>query len=285
MNSLSPNARAILMMIGAIFCLSVMDATAKRLSQEVGVVPILWARYAGQGIVVLIMVAPRLGRVVQTNFPFLQVSRAILLMIGTGCFFAGLTHIGLAEATAIMNTNPVLITLGAALFLREHLGPRRIFGVAAALVGALIILRPGFGALSVWAILPFIAASCYSGFSLITRYVGQSDDPLTSLFYPAAIGAVCFSCAVPFFWETPSPTGAGLMFLLAGVGTASQLLIIRALTLGEAAMLAPFAYAGLIFATFWGVFIFGEFPDMWTIIGALVITASGIYVWHRETRA
>jgi drug/metabolite transporter (DMT)-like permease len=285
MNSLSPNAKAILMMVAAIFCLSAMDATAKELNKHIGIIPIVWARYAGQGLVVLAFVAPRLKQVARTNFPLLQFIRSILLMIGTTCFFLGLTHIGLAEATAIMNINPVLITLGAALFLKEHLGPRRLFGVSAALLGALIVIRPGFGVLSIWALLPLTAACCYTGFSLITRYVGRSEDPWTSLFYTAVIGAVGFSCAVPFFWETPSPTAIGLMLLIAAFGTISQLLLIRALTIGEAAMLAPFAYAGLIFATFWGIFIFDEFPDTWTIIGALVIAASGIYVWHRETRA
>ncbi|MGH1354769.1 MAG: DMT family transporter [Thalassovita sp.] len=284
MNSLTLNAKAILMMVGAIFCLSAMDATAKELNKHVGIIPIVWARYAGQGLVVLAFVAPRLRSVVKTNFPALQVTRAVLLMVGTTCFFIGLAHIGLAEATAVMNINPVLITLGAAMFLGEHLGPRRIFGVTAALIGALIVIRPGFGALSIWALFPLTAACCYTGFSLITRYVGRSEDPWTSLFYTAIIGAVAFSCAVPFFWETPNPTAIGLMLLLALFGTLSQLLLIRALTIGEAAMLAPFAYAGLIFATFWGITIFSEFPDKWTIIGALVITVSGIYVWHRETR-
>ena len=273
------------MMIGAIFCLSAMDATAKNLSKEMGIIPLVWARYAGQGLVVVAIVAPRLRQVAKTQFPVLQVTRSALLMIGTACFFTGLTHIGLAEATAIMNTNPVLITLGAAIFLREHLGPRRLFGVFAALFGALIVIRPGFGALSLWALFPLTAACCYTGFSLITRYVGRSEDPWTSMFYTAVIGAVGFSCAVPFFWETPSPSAIGLMLLLAAFGTISQLLLIRALSIGEAAMLAPFAYAGLIFAAIWGIVVFDEFPDTWTVIGALVIAASGIYVWHRETRA
>lgn len=285
MSRLSPNAKAILMMVGAIFCLSAMDATAKELNNHVGIIPMVWARYAGQGLVVLIFVAPRLRQVFKTNFPVLQVTRSLLLMIGTSCFFTGLAHIDLAEATAIMNINPVLITLGAALFLGERLGPRRLFGVIAALIGAMIVIRPGSGVLSVWALFPLTAACCYTGFSLITRYVGRSEDPWTSLFYTAVIGAVGFSLAVPFFWESPSPTAIGLMLVLAFFGTISQLLLIRALSIGEAAMLAPFAYTGLIFATFWGISIFAEYPDLWTVIGALVIAVSGIYVWHRETRA
>lgn len=285
MTNLSPNTKAIFLMIGAIFCFSSMDATAKELSKEIGVIPSVWARYAGQSLLVLILVAPRLGRVIRSQYPKLQLIRSFLLMIGTVCFFTGLTHIGLAEATALIDINPVLITLGAALFLKEHLGPRRIFGIIAALIGALIVLRPGLGVFSPYALFPLIAAVCYSGYSLITRYVGRSEDPWTSLLYTALIGGICFTIAVPFFWVPPSPQAIVLMLVLAFFGTLSQLLLIRALTIGEAAMLAPFAYVGLIFAAFWGILVFNEYPDLWTIIGALVITVSGIYVWHRETRA
>jgi len=285
MNSLSPNAKAILLMIGAIFCFSVMDATAKELGQHVGIIPTVWARYAGQSLMVLILVAPRLRTVVKSQYPILQIVRSFLLMIGTVCFFSGLAHIGLAEATALMDINPVLITLGAALFLKERLGPRRVFGIIAALIGAMIVLRPGFGVFSIYALFPLAAAICYTGFNLITRYVGRSEDPWTSLFYTAMIGGVSFSIAVPFFWVPPSNEALVLMVVLAVFGTMSQFLLIRALSIGEAAMLAPFAYVGLIFAAFWGIAIFGEYPDLWTIVGALVITLSGIYVWHRETRA
>lgn len=284
MNSLSPKTRAILLMIGAIFCFSAMDATAKELTRHIGTIPTAWSRYAGQSVMVLIIVSPRLKTVMRTQYPWLQLARSVLLMIGTICFFSGLAHIGLAEATAIMDINPVLITLGAAVFLREHLGPRRLFGIAAALVGALIVIRPGTGVFSLYALYPLAGAVAYSAYNLVTRFVGRNEDPWTSLLYTALFGAILLSCVVPFYWVTPSLTALGLMAILAFFGTVSQLLLIRALGIGEAAMLAPFAYTGLIFATVWGITLFAEFPDMWTIIGALVIAVSGIYVWHRETR-
>lgn len=284
MHSLSPKSRAILLMIGAIFFFSAMDATAKELTRHIGTLPTVWSRYAGQSLMVLLIVSPRLKQVARTQFPWLQLARSVLLMIGTVCFFSGLAHIGLAEATAIMDINPVLITLGAALFLGEHLGPRRLLGIAASLVGALIVIRPGSGVFSVYALYPLGGALAYSAYSLVTRFVGRAEDPWTSLLYTGLFGAVILTCIVPFFWVTPSWTAIGLMAILAVCGTLSQLLLIRALGMGEAAMLAPFAYTGLIFAGVWGITLFGEFPDLWTIVGALVIAVSGIYVWHRETR-
>lgn len=284
MHSVTPKTQAILLMIGAIFFFSTMDATAKELTRHVGTIPTVWARYAGQSLMVLVIVAPRLRTVMRTRYPGLQLARSVLLMIGTVCFFFGLAQIGLAEATALMNINPVLITLGAALFLGEHLGPRRIFGITAALVGALIVIRPGSGVLSIYALYPLAAATAYSAYNLVTRFVGQSESPWTSLLYTGLFGAVILSCIVPFYWVSPSWEAVKLMAVLAVCGTASQLLLIRALSIGEAAMLAPFAYSGLIFATVYGISLFGEYPDLWTIIGALVIAVSGIYVWHRETR-
>ena len=279
----APKALAMILFIGAILCFSVMDALAKELSRSIGTVPAVWARYSGQTLLVLAMVAPRLRTVMRTRFPLIQLARSILLMFGTVFFFFGLANIGLAEATAIMNINPVLITLGAALFLGETIGRRRAFGIAAALIGALIIIRPTSDVFSPYALLPLIAAISYSAYNLLTRFVGSREDPWTSLLYTALFGTVILCCVVPFFWVPPSPRDWGLMATLALVGTLSQLFLIRALSMGEASMLAPFAYVGLLFATLWGVLFFDEFPDAYSIIGALVIVIAGVYVWYRET--
>jgi drug/metabolite transporter (DMT)-like permease len=283
MTRLSPTATAILLMIGAIFCFSVMDATAKALAPRIGTIPAVWARYAGQALVVLILVAPRLRSVARTNYPWLQLARSVFLMFGTVFFFFSVANIGLTEATAIMNINPVIITLGAALFLGEKIGLRRVMGIGAAMIGALIVIRPGSEVFSPYAILPLIAAVSYSAYNITTRFVGRNEDPWTSLLYTALFGAVIMSIAVPFYWQPLDMTSALLMLVIAGFGTLSQLLLIRALSIGEAGMLAPFAYTGLIFATFWGVVVFDEYPDGWTMVGAGIIVAAGVYVWYRET--
>jgi drug/metabolite transporter (DMT)-like permease len=283
MKSLSPNARAILLMICAILFFSLMDATAKALSPRIGVMQALWTRYAGQTLIVLILVARHMPRVLKTRYPKLQFMRSVFLMCATFCFFTGITHIGLAEATAIMDINPVLITLGAALFLHERLGPRRVAGIAVSLVGALIVIRPGSDVFSPYAIYPLGAAIFYSGYALATRFVGKDENVWTSMLYTALFGAIVLSALVLPDWQTPDLTALGLMGLLVVFGTLSQLLLIRALSEGEAGLLAPFAYTGLIFATIWGLIFYGEVPDLWTIVGALVIAGAGTYVWHRET--
>ena len=270
-------------MLGAVFLFTVMDAIAKQLTKEVGLIQTIWVRYTGQALLVFLIVLPRLREVAKSQYPKLQLLRSVVLMAATCLFFLSISKIGLAEATAIMDINPVLITLGAFLFLGEKIGPRRILGIIASMIGALIIIRPGTDVFTVYAVLPLVAAVCYTTYNLTTRFVGNRESPWTSLLYSALFGAVVFSCMVPFFWQPVSLFSAGLMVLLSLCGTFSQLFLIRALAIGEASLLAPFAYVGLIYATMWGLVFFGEFPDKWSILGAIIIAISGFYVWYRDT--
>ncbi len=189
----------------------------------------------------------------------------------------------LTSAAALMSVNPVLITLGAALFLGETLGMRRVTGIAVAMVGAMIVIRPGSDVFSLTALLPLAAAACYSGYALLTRRVGSDEDVWTSLFYTGLVGTVFLSLAVPFQWQSPDIPGLMLMILIALAGTLGQLALIRAFSQGEAAMLAPYSYSGLAFAAFWGFVFFAEIPDFWTVFGSVVIVGAGLYVWYRET--
>ncbi|WP_204114679.1 DMT family transporter [Shimia biformata] len=283
MSTSGPNSRAILLMIGAVLCFSLMDAAVKALAPRIGVLPTLWTRYAGQMLVVMILVSPRFRSVLKTRYVWLQLLRSVFLFCATGSFFIAISRVGLAEVTAVMNVNPVLITLGAGLILGERLGPRRIAGIAVAMIGALIVIRPGATAFSPDALFALLGACFYSAYSLTTRYVGKNEDVWTSMIYTSAFGTVILTAALPAYWQTPDMPALGLMALVTVFGTTAQLLLIRALSAGEASMLAPFAYCGLIFATVWGLVFFAEIPDALTISGALVIAGAGLYVWHRET--
>ncbi|WP_299144877.1 DMT family transporter [uncultured Tateyamaria sp.] len=278
-------SRAILLTVAAILCFGLMDVAVKAVSPMTGTLPALWARYAGQMVIVVILVAPRLTRVARSQYPKLQIARSVLLMLATFFFFLALGQIGLAEATAVMSMNPLLITLGGALFLGEALGPRRIIAILVALVGALIVIRPGSEVFQPASLLPLIAAFCFASYTLITRRLGPDEDVWTSLFYTGLVGSVILTCIMPLHWQPLTGQSIALMCVIGAVGTAGQLMLIRALSMAEAGLLAPFNYTGLVFAVLWGLVLFGERPDVLTLIGALVIAGAGIYVWHRETRA
>jgi len=286
MNTAMPGtARGILLMIAAVFLFSIMDVGAKHIGQTTDTVMAIWARYAGQMVIVTLLVLPRLKSVMRTNYPGLQLLRSVFLLIGTSCFFFGFVLIGLAQAAAIFDINPVLITLAAALILGERFGPRRVFGVIVSLIGALIIIRPGGAVFTPAALLPLIAAFAFTGYAITTRFVGRDEDAWTSLLYTAGFGAVILTLIVPFFWVRPDAFTVALMLGIGGIGAVGHFCLIRAFAMTEASVLAPFAYVGLLFAIVWGMALFGEYPDTATLLGALVIVVAGIYVWHRETRA
>lgn len=276
-------AQGIAMMLLAILVFTAMDATAKTLVQHYPPGQVVWMRFLGQFLLALLILNRRLPAFLTTAHPWLHLLRALFQIGAIGFFFLSLQHIGLAEATAIGDINPVLITLGAALFLGERLGPRRLFGIAAALAGAMIIIRPGAAAFSPYAILPFLSALSYSGNALLTRALGLREPIWTSMLWGGMIGAALTSLPLPLIW-VPVPAADLPLFLLIGVfGTLAQLCLIRSLTLAEASLVAPFSYCGIVFATVWGIVLYDEWPDGWTLFGALVIVGAGLYVWHRET--
>lgn len=272
------------MMICAIFLFSSMDATAKMLMARYEPMQVVWARYAGMMLVVSVLLAPRIGPLLRTRRLGLQLLRSAFLFAATFCFFTAISRMDIAAATAVMQVHPVLLTLGAALLLREPLGPRRIAAIAAALAGALIVIRPGSDIFTLTALLPLLAGVFYASYALTTRFLGRDEPILTSFLYTAIIGTIAASLLTVPVWTAPGPGDAAVFLALGAVGAAGQFLLIRSLTVAEAGAVAPFGYAGVVFATLWGLIAFGEVPDGWTLLGALVIVGAGVYVWHRETR-
>ena len=151
-------------------------------------------------------------------------------------------------------------------------------------IGVLIIIRPGLGVMHWAAILPLGTAVCYALYQIMTRIAAATEDTRTSLFWTSAVGVIVTSAAVPFWWTAPSPfawtlmVGTGLLF---GFG---HYLLIKGFEVAPASMLAPFIYTQLIWVTIIGYIVFGNFPDGFTLLGGVVVIASGLYVWHRETR-
>jgi drug/metabolite transporter (DMT)-like permease len=277
--------KGILLMLLGILLFTMMDALAKGLIARYPTPQVIWARFAGQALLVALILGPRLGAALRTQYPLTHLARSGFQLGATALFFASLGYIGLAEATALTDINPILITLGAALFLGERLGPRRILGVVVAMIGALIVIRPGAGVFTPAALLPLGCALSYAGNALLTRYVGQKEGPWTSLILAALFGAAVMGLAMPFVWQPIAAADIPLFMTLGILGTGAQLCVIRSFSMAEASAVAPFAYVGIVFASLWGIIFYGEYPDKFTIIGALVIVGAGIYVWHRETTA
>lgn len=276
--------QGITLLLLAIFTFTLMDATAKYLAPRYDPIQIVWARYGLNFLIVLALVRGDFLSTMKSKRPVVQLFRGLSQLASVGLFFTSLAYIGLAEATAIMDSNPVLITLGAAIFLGERIGIRRIVGIVVALIGAMIIIRPGASTFQPAAILPLLGAFTYAGGAILTR-LARVDATKTSLLWTATIGTVATSVVVPFVWQ-PIQMGDLWAFVALGVfGTVAQALLIRAFMMAEAAAIAPFGYTGLLWAGLWGWVFWGTIPDNWTIIGTVIIVAAGIYVWTRDALA
>ena len=275
--------RGILILLLAIFLFTLMDATAKYLGQYYPVPQVVWARYMGNLVVVAIYFRANFFPSLRSRQPGLQFARALTQLASASLFFTSLQYIGIAEATAIMDINPVLITLGAGLFLGEYIGWRRILGIIAALIGAMIIIRPGMGVFHPAATLPLIGAFTYAAGALLTRVV-RTDGLATSIVWSVLVGSVATSIVVPFFWQPIQMDHLWAFVIIGLLGAVSQALIVYAFSLAEAGAIAPFGYTSLIWAALWGWLFWGVLPDQWTIIGAVIIVVAGLYIWSRENR-
>ncbi|MCC6006698.1 MAG: DMT family transporter [Rhodobacteraceae bacterium] len=283
---MSPATRGILLMIAAMLTFSAGDAIARGLTERLPALQIVWMRYVGQTAVVLLLLAPQLRSRMQSDRLWLQVLRATFLVVATTFLIFGFGTVGLAQSTATLMINPLLITLGAMLFLSEPVGPRRIIGAVVGMLGAFLIIRPGSVDFTPAALLPLAAALCYVGYMLLTRVIARGvDDVWTSLIYTTTVGALLLSVLMPFVWMPMAPQDWWLMVGMGLLGSVGQFMIIRALTVTDASVVAPFAYVNLMGAAAFGTLVFGERIDLYTALGSAIIVGSGLYVWHRERAA
>lgn len=277
------NSLGIVALLLSVAAFALMDAVAKLLIADYPPLLVVWARLFGNLVILLLILRGRTGAALRSRNPLLQLGRAAAQVSSLVLFFYGLRWIGLAEATAIGATGPAIITVLAALILGERLGPRRIIGVAVALTGAMVIIRPGAGVFQPAALLPLMAALTYSFGAIFTR-MARADSVQTSLLWSVGIGSVLFTLALPLFWQPIAARDIPLFMALGLLGTIGQALLIRAFSLAEASAVAPFEYSVLLWAGLWGWVMFNTLPDGWTVLGAAIIVAAGLYIWWRETR-
>lgn len=260
-----------------------MDATGKALSATYDPLMVVWARYVGQVVVTVIVFAPSLRRRLVSNAPRLQIGRSALLACASALFFSAFAIAPLADVAAIGQTAPLLITALAAFVLGERVGPHRWAAVGVGLLGALIVLRPGFeGGLGWAAALSVAGAFAFAAYTIATRAAGSVDPPWTSFCYTGLVGAAAASIAAPFVWSTPAWDDLWLFAAVGLFGSATQALIIFAFQRGEASAIAPVFYAQLIWTALVGWFVFEEAPTLSLAVGAGLIVGAGLYVAHRE---
>ena len=273
----------IALMGAAVACFACLDTTAKWLSGSLHPLLIVWARFLSSVLLVSVFVNPwTTPGLLRTRRPWLQVGRAFLLFGSTALNVFALQHLQVAQTTSIVFAMPLLVALVAGPLLGEWVGPRRLAAVAVGFVGVLVITRPGFGGLHPAAFLSLAGTVCYALYSISTRLLASSDSTATTLFYSGLPGVLLVTPVLPWIWSSPSPLVALMMVAIGAFGAIGHCLLILAHALAPAGTLAPFTYTQILWAFAFGYLLFGDVPDGWTLLGAAIVIASGLYLLYRE---
>lgn len=204
-------------------------------------------------------------------------------VLATIFFLMALVHMPLANLSAILQAIPLVVTLGAAVVFGDRIGWRRMTAILAGLAGVLIIIRPGTEGFDRWAVLGVISVLCVVVRDLAVRPM-QGKLPAVVVALGAAVAVALMGLAGSLFqgW-TPVTAGQGAQILGAGgfliVGYLTSVLAMRH---GDIGIVAPFRYTSLLWALVLGLAVFGDWPDGWTLLGAAVVVAAGIFTLLRE---
>ena len=271
-----------LLLLGAMLLFSLSDASAKYLAETLPVLEIGWLRY----LTFVLLLAPAALRARHGGFstprPLLQAVRGAGLLASSILFILALRYLPIADATATGFCSPLFTTALSIPFLGEKVGIRRWSAVVVGLLGVLVIVRPGTGSFHPASLFPICSAVCWSTAMVITRRMSGTDSTLTMLVYAASIGFVALSLVQPFVWVMPSWRELALAALVGLASSGGQLLTVKAYHRAQASLLAPLTYVQLLWSTALGAVIFATLPDAYTIAGAAIIVASGLYTAHRE---
>ena len=275
----------IALLLGACSCLACLDTCAKWLSGTADPLQTASVRYVGSSLLVAAFLNPRTRPgILRTRSLRLQVGRSFCLVFSTVCVFSALRYLPLAEVTAVTFSAPLMIALIAAPVLGERIDAGRIAAASPASRGVLVVTRP-FGGAHPAALLAALAACGNALYSVATRLLAARDPPETTLFYTGLVGAALLLPVAPLVWvPLPAPSAWLVLAATGGFGALGHWLLILAYRQAPASTLAPFLYAQILCATALGLLVFGEVPDRWTLVGAAILIASGVYLLRHERR-
>ncbi|PCH82061.1 MAG: EamA family transporter [Hyphomicrobiales bacterium] len=223
--------------------------------------------------------------VLRTKQPVLHILRVICAALGVQAWVAGLVHVPIWQAIALIMTSPFFVTIGASLFLDERVGAQRLSATMAGFVGGMIILAPWSDAFSVHALLPVLAAAFWAATSLFTKKLtGQEPAETVTVFLLILLTPI--NAVLAFSNGIVIPTGDALwLIVFAGVMTAiAQWLIALAYATADAAYVQPFDHVKLPFNVLGGWIVFGYIPGGQLWIGAALIVAASLFIMQQEKR-
>lgn len=279
----SDSGLGLLFMAMGMLLYSGVDAMAKLLTADFHPLQIVAIRQSGLLIGVLILLALRGVSVLRTAHPGLQIARGALAAGSATLFIIAIGYVPLADAVAVSFVAPFIVTVLGALILREPVGIRRWIAVSIGFVGTLIVVRPGLGVIHPAVMLVALAAMLFAFRQILSRMLSGTDRTATTVAYTAIVSTSILILPLPFVWITPwTGTQVALFAGCAIVAAAAEISVIKALEVAQAVVVAPVQYTLLLWGTLLGYLVFDQLPDRWTMVGALIIMATGLYTLHRE---
>lgn len=278
----------IALMLAAWFFFSIVDTSAKWLVIfGLPAVQLAFMRYFGHLVISTVFVLRsgfHLDNFRTSHFGLVML-RAFLLVSATAINFFTMNYLSLPVISAIMQSSPVLVCLLAVPLLGERIGPWRWFAIVLGLVGVLVVIRPFGEDFHIAALLNCYNALSIALYSILTRRLAGVVATDTMQFYMGVLGTVALGPVVIFYWQDP---GSVLNWaLLIGMGVFAWFghqLLTTAHLFNTASALVPFSYSFLIYLSVFSILVFGQYPDVWTIVGAGIVVFSGLIIWRRENR-
>ncbi|MBL4751953.1 MAG: DMT family transporter [Amylibacter sp.] len=279
------NMRGILWMLVSVVVASIMTLAVRKVSLELSSVQVVLYRSTIAIVLVgsALLLATPLRKKLSFTKPMQHIVRGTLVAIATHFGFYTIATIPLATATVLFFTAPIFATLLAVIIHKETIGMRRILAIVAGFVGAVVVLRPGFSAVSLGMVTAIGSSLCFASALTMSRKLAQADGPLSTYYSSIVITALISVPIVGTDLAVPqlSVTWAALI-LVALTSMVRGVADIQAYSYAEASILAPVAYLRLVFIGVGAYLMFQETPDWQTILGAVIIIGSTLYIAQRE---
>ncbi|NWF45674.1 DMT family transporter [Hydrogenophaga sp. D2P1] len=287
-----PGAQAALgitFLVMAVACFAVLDTAVKYVGAYVPILVAVWFRYVFQAVAVSTVMLPMRGRsLLLTRHPRFQVLRGCLLLMVSVLSFISVQYMPVGEFTAFVMTTPLVVTLLAALFLKERVAPMRWALVGGGFVGALLVFQPGGDVIGWASLLPLLMVVTYAWFQILTSQMARTEDPMTMHFYTGWVGALVATAILPLVWQTIPDTNTFALLCLVGLmGTVGHFLLILAFARAPASTLTPYLYTQIGFAMLCGWLVFNHIPGRLELTGIVLIVVCGAtasWITAREHR-
>ena len=287
---------AIVMIMGAVLCFTLLDSTAKMLvladapfgalagAGTMAALFVVWARLAVHaGLYGVASGVLHRRPILRANSWPLQVVRALCLSGATLFNFAALQYLQLAETVAIFFVAPLVVTALAGPMLGEWVGWRRWMAILVGFAGVLVMARPGTSLFQPALALSVVSMLSYSFYVLLTRMLASRETPESLVFISAFVPMLLLTPALIWNWTPPTTAPQLVLVLTLGVyGLVGHFLFVRAYKLASTGALAPYTYVQIPFMVFFGWLLFGDLPDGPTLLGIAIIAFAGFYILLRE---